>query len=209
MAAYLIGHITIKNPQQWEAYRGQVPGWQAPWSTPWLALPEAWPQGPEADLLGQAHQRPDLAVAALLPDSLQPQQALVDAGTVFAGIVCDDWSEAVPLHTQTAAVAFHFDAPGARAPQSVLLAVPPRPGMAHSDFDTVLATVREALALSRLRLVKPAELEGVVNLALPLNLVRDGKSNELAGLDLKWLVEASMKTTVTSRLADVLATGKT
>lgn len=206
----LVGPLPSARFAVWQSTgRTGGPGWQAPWSTPWLALPEAWPQGPEADLLGQAHQRPDLAVAALLPDSLQPQQALVDAGTVFAGIVCDDWSEAVPLHTQTAAVAFHFDAPGARAPQSVLLAVPPRPGMANWDFDTVLATVREALALSRLRLVKPAELEGVVNLALPLNLVRDGKSNELAGLDLKWLVEASMKTTVTSRLADVLATGKT
>ena len=87
--------------------------------------------------------------------------------------------------------------------------MPPKPGMAHWDFDTVLATVREALALSRLRLVKPAELEGVVNLALPLNLVRDGKSNEVAGLDLKWLVEVSQQATVGSRLSDILATGKT
>lgn len=31
MAAYLIGHITIKDPQKWEAYRSQVPATLEPW----------------------------------------------------------------------------------------------------------------------------------------------------------------------------------
>jgi hypothetical protein len=182
---------------------------RAPWAQPWMALPEAWPDGPEPNVLGQAHQRPDLAVAALLPDSLRPGQAVVRDDTLFTGVVCDDWSETVPLHTQTAAVAFHYDAPGARAPQSVLLAVPPRSGMAWWDFDTVLATVREAIALSRLRLVKPADLEGLVNLALPLNLVRDGKAPEAAGMGIKLLAETSLHTTVAGLHTQVLAAGKT
>ncbi len=31
MAACLIGHITIKDPQKWAAYRSQVPATLAPW----------------------------------------------------------------------------------------------------------------------------------------------------------------------------------
>jgi uncharacterized protein (DUF1330 family) len=31
MAAYVIGHIRIKDPANWAAYRGQVPGTLAPW----------------------------------------------------------------------------------------------------------------------------------------------------------------------------------
>lgn len=30
--AYLIGHITIKDPAQWEAYRSAVPATLAPWN---------------------------------------------------------------------------------------------------------------------------------------------------------------------------------
>ncbi|HUH61125.1 MAG TPA: DUF1330 domain-containing protein [Candidimonas sp.] len=31
MAAYLIGHITVKNPAKWAEYCGKVPGTVAPW----------------------------------------------------------------------------------------------------------------------------------------------------------------------------------
>lgn len=29
--AYVVGHITVKNPEKWAEYRGQVPGTLAPW----------------------------------------------------------------------------------------------------------------------------------------------------------------------------------
>lgn len=32
MAAYVIGHIAIKDPLKWEAYRSQVPATLAPWN---------------------------------------------------------------------------------------------------------------------------------------------------------------------------------
>ena len=32
MAAYVIGHIAIKDPLKWEAYRNQVPATLAPWN---------------------------------------------------------------------------------------------------------------------------------------------------------------------------------
>ena len=32
MPAYVIGHITVKDPEKWAEYRNQVPGTLAPWS---------------------------------------------------------------------------------------------------------------------------------------------------------------------------------
>ena len=32
MAAYVLGHISIKDPEKWEAYRRQVPATLAPWN---------------------------------------------------------------------------------------------------------------------------------------------------------------------------------
>jgi len=31
MSAYVIGHITVKDPAKWDAYRAQVPATLAPW----------------------------------------------------------------------------------------------------------------------------------------------------------------------------------
>ena len=31
MAAYVIGHITVKDPEKWGEYRGKVPATLAPW----------------------------------------------------------------------------------------------------------------------------------------------------------------------------------
>ena len=41
------------------------------------------------------------------------------------GFVCDAWNEVVPSERETTGVSFHYDAPGARPPQAILLAVPP------------------------------------------------------------------------------------
>ena len=43
----------------------------------------------------------------------------------LVGVVCDEWAETVPGGAETTGITFHYDAPGARPPQSLLLAVPP------------------------------------------------------------------------------------
>lgn len=151
----------------------------------WAALPEAWPPPPEGDIaktdpLATQRSRPDLAVALHAPTPLPA----IAADTRLAGLVCDDWAETVPTHTSTAAVAFHFDAPNARAPQAILLAVPPRPQMANWTFADVLATIDESIALAKLRAVTPTQLAGPANLALPLNIIPDVKSKFVAGLNI-------------------------
>jgi hypothetical protein len=78
-----------------------------------------------------------------------------------AGLAVDDWTEVIPSSREVTGVAFHFDTPGACAPQAILVAVPPD---ARERWDTELveATVAEALDLARLRLV---DLEALAPLA--------------------------------------------
>jgi hypothetical protein len=89
--------------------------------------------------------------------SLTPLQA----GGPLAGLVVDEWSEVIPHHREHTGLAFHYDAPNARPPQAVLLAVPPTEYQPTWDLETLEATVLEALDLARLRAVDPEALAGV------------------------------------------------
>jgi hypothetical protein len=77
--------------------------------------------------------------------------------TELAGLVIDEWYDLVPAERTTAAVAFQFDEPGARAPQAVLLAVPPELGAGWSR-DVVVDTISEAADLARIRMAGPEEV---------------------------------------------------
>lgn len=83
-----------------------------------------------------------------------------------AGLVVDAWNELIPSTTETTGISFHYDAPGARAPQSVILAVPPDLAAKTWDFDTLLNTVLETANLARLRGVGPKEI-GLLGGLLP------------------------------------------
>jgi hypothetical protein len=66
------------------------------------------------------------------------------------GLLFDEWSERIPSATQTTGITFHYDAPGAEAPQVVLLAVPPQPG-ASWTLETLGDVVNETLDLAKVR----------------------------------------------------------
>ena len=175
----------------------------------WAALPGAWPDAPgdditQSDILQSARQRPQLAIALHAPAGL-PQT--ISGDTRLAALICDDWAETVPLHTSTAAIAFHYDAPGARPPQTILLAVPPRKDMANWTFDDVLATVNETIELAKLRAVCPAQLSGAVNLALPMNMIQDAQTPLVPGFNVKGLATTAYLN-ASSAGVKVLARGK-
>jgi hypothetical protein len=86
------------------------------------------------------------------------------AGPRIAGLLVDEWTETVPGRSETAAVAFRYDAPDARAPQAILLAVPA--GSQPWDDALVAGTVGEALDLAHLRAIDPDAL-GQVGQFLP------------------------------------------
>jgi hypothetical protein len=74
-------------------------------------------------------------------------------------LVVDSWIEQVPMASEVAGVALHYDAPSNRAPQVALLAVPPDATVDRPwSLDLVLGSINEAMDLARLRGVTLAEL---------------------------------------------------
>lgn len=91
-----------------------------------------------------------LSLVAHTPATFDPTQFL-------AGLLVDEWVEVVPNPTETTALTFHYDAPGACAPQAILLAVPPELDRSW-DMDTLEGILLETLELAKLRAVDPDAL---------------------------------------------------
>jgi hypothetical protein len=72
--------------------------------------------------------------------------------TNYAGLLIDEWPERIPSTDERAAVAFHYERPKARAPQTLLLAVCPD-DRATWDDDLIAGTLQEALELAKIRTV--------------------------------------------------------
>jgi hypothetical protein len=75
-----------------------------------------------------------------------------DAGGSWRGLVLDEWVELVPAPFERTAVAFHHDAPGAEAPQAILV-VPPSSAATAWSADEVRVTLEETLELAHARAV--------------------------------------------------------
>jgi len=84
--------------------------------------------------------------------SLVAQAGPVAPAAAVAGLVVDEWTEVVPDPTQVTGISFHVDQPSSRAPQAILLAVPPTEDHLWS-LAALEATVLETLELARVRLV--------------------------------------------------------
>lgn len=61
--AYVIGHITVKDPEQWATYRSQVPATLAPWNAELVC------RGQLHAVLGGSHRHHDTVVIRF-PDVL-------------------------------------------------------------------------------------------------------------------------------------------
>ena len=118
---------------------------------------------------------PNLALALHVPGGLD---APAD-DTLLAGLVCDEWPEFVPDPYQTAGIAFHYDAPGARPPQAIVLALPPRARYEHWRFDDVLDVLHEAWDLAKLRAVRPSDLGSALGTLLPANYLPHAYTDNL------------------------------
>jgi hypothetical protein len=168
----------------------------------WAALPEAWiqPDGvapdpkdapPEelkdfiADRPGAKYRNiqrtaPTLTIACHCPGGFDAPAA----DTTLAALVCDEWAEFIPDPFQTAGIGFHYDAPGARPPQSVLLALPPRLDQDAWTFDDLLDVIHEAFDLAKLRAVRPQDLKGGLGALLPGNYLPHTYTDHLPSVQL-------------------------
>lgn len=115
-----------------------------------------------------------LPVGAIRPPSgrvslVLHRPAAPAAGGIWAGLLVDEWTELIPNERELTGITFHYDNPGAEAPQAVLLAVPPT-GKATWDLETVLDVLHETLDLAKLRAVD-AQLVGGLGQLLPATLL--------------------------------------
>jgi hypothetical protein len=84
--------------------------------------------------------------------------AALTGGDIVAAAVCERFTEVIPAVEQSTATAFGFDAPAARAPQAILLAVPPDLG-APLDDESLRDVVLETRELAHARMARPADLD--------------------------------------------------
>ncbi len=132
---------------------------------------------------------PTLTIACHCPGGFDAPAA----DTTLAAMVCDEWPEFIPDPFQTAGIGFHYDAPGARPPQSVLLALPPRLDQDAWTFDDVLDVIHEAFDLAKLRAVRPQELKGGLGALLPGNYLPQSYTDDLPSVQLLKMQRDAMK----------------
>lgn len=76
----------------------------------------------------------------------------LDASTSWAGLVLDDWMEAIPNQTEETGIALHYDSPRAQAPQALLVATPAKDG-ANWSFDELVGALEQTMDLMKVRAV--------------------------------------------------------
>jgi hypothetical protein len=176
----------------------------------WAALPEAWrekdgtpfdpkqvPEELQAYLAARPgtpyrdihHVAPNLAIALHAPGV-----NVIANDETIAAFICDEWPEFIPDPFQTAAIGFHYDAPGARPPQSILLALPPKLGQPAWSFDDAVDVIHEAFDLAKLRGVRPCDLGGGLGAVLPGNYLPHSYTGDLPSVRvLEMMREARQK----------------
>ena len=130
------------------------------------------------------------------------QPAKLTAGRPLAGIVFDEWVELLPgsdalaqtklegpdplpAESELTGVSFHFDRPDAKAPQAILLAVPPTRARGWTE-DVLALVVRDTLELAKLRAVDVGALPLVDDVAPGIRL---NKLSPLGSLAFDFWVE--------------------
>ena len=95
--------------------------------------------------------------------------------TVAVGLI-DAFSEAIPMPQRTSTAAFGFNAPAARAPQAILLAVPPKPRQ-RLDNALVRQIVAETRQLAHARTARMEDLGEFQSLTPTMWLQSSGSTN--------------------------------
>jgi hypothetical protein len=111
--------------------------------------------------------------------------AALNFSQAMGGLLIDEWTEIVPNTHETTAITFQFDPPNAMAPQNVLVAVPPVPGVDWTA-DTLRRVLVETLDLAKIRAVDPEVLgetgQYLPGLYLAFNVNNDAMSTDFAPL---------------------------
>ncbi|WP_405523536.1 hypothetical protein OG426_09855 [Streptomyces canus] len=89
---------------------------------------------------------------------------------LYAVVALDRFTEVIPAAEQLIGAAFGFDAPASRAPQAILLAVPPATGV-PLDQETLVRIVAETRDLAHARMARPVDLPAAFRGLAPSSLL--------------------------------------
>lgn len=159
----------------------------SPGTEPTIAqLPHAaapWAAEPFAD---DARRPPSGTVSLALFLAISPATT-----SPWVGLAIDDWTELIPNRNESTAIAFQYDDPGAEAPQTVLLAVPPDDSE-HWSLDSLVAILTETLDLARIRTVDGDLLEPLSQILPAIFLAANPKNETVSTTLTNQLVRDAM-----------------
>ncbi|MEM7372559.1 MAG: hypothetical protein AAF587_28320 [Bacteroidota bacterium] len=82
------------------------------------------------------------------------------AAATQCGILVDEWTEVIPVKTETTGLSFHYDQPNNEAPQAMLLVTTPEFATNQEwKWQHLVNSLHETLDLAKLRAVEPAHIE--------------------------------------------------
>jgi PKD repeat protein len=143
--AVAAGRLLQPSPYTPPRALGQLPRQPDPDS--WIALSYGDPT--------HAPSRGRLSMLALMePSPYDP------AGS-HSGLLVDEWPERIPQPAESSGLAFHYGEPKARAPQCLLLALPPSTAVKEWNTGALLEIVRQALEWAAIRTVDLDSLTGL------------------------------------------------
>lgn len=94
----------------------------------------------------------------------------------WSGLLLDEWSEVIPNDRELTGIGFHYDDPGAEAPQVVLVAVPPVAGQRWTR-DTLFDVLEDTFERAQVR-AGDAALLGSLSRVLPALYLGANGANE-------------------------------
>jgi hypothetical protein len=117
---------------------------------------------------------------------MTPAGAALTPAQTIEGLMLDEWTEIVPSTDEETGLAFHYDNPGAEAPQALLAAVPSAAD-GKWTFAQLLATVNETLDLAHIRVLEPDHLPAPFGQMLPAIYVSQHDQNGVPNMALQVL----------------------
>lgn len=84
-------------------------------------------------------------------------------GGPLCGILVDEWTEVIPVRTETTGIAVNYNQPNAESPQTWLIAVAPEL-TGKWDWDTLVGILQETLSRAKQRAVEPDQVAQYTNL---------------------------------------------
>ena len=166
MAAAVRPHLARIEASQFEADLSELPRLQT-WSN---APDDHWQTGELASYLDRHDHQADPAGTMKRFVAAYSTADLSSHGRVAVGLI-DSWTESAPRTMQTTTAAFGFDAPAARAPQAVLIAVPPDLTSFGAELDEarlveIVADTRQSVLARAARIQDMGDYQTAVGTAM-------------------------------------------